>query len=174
MTAVLLGMPLLLTAFFIVILLIFTVVVLISIRRQRFNAFRGGERFEDDNSAYAEEVAETYMRLLEGVQYNKTTFKYFDCSICLREFEDGEKLQRIPNCEHVFHEACLRKWFVQARMPSMGWRATTVLGVISSTALFLGSHTARLRIVVRSVARTSFSASSTVAHSSKMRRKRKV
>lgn len=70
MTAVLLGMPLLLAGFFLVILLIFTVVVLFTIRRQRLNAFRGGERFEDDNSAYAEEVAETYMRLLEAVQYD--------------------------------------------------------------------------------------------------------
>jgi uncharacterized membrane protein len=92
MTAVLLGIPLLMAAFFIVILIIFTVIVLVTIRRQRMNGFRGGERFEDDNSAYAEEVAETYMRLLEGVQYDKATFKYFDCSICLKEFEEMEQL----------------------------------------------------------------------------------
>ena len=92
MTALLLGMPLLMAAFFLVILVIFTVIVLVTIRRQRMNGFRGGERFEDDNGAYAEEVAETYMRLLESVKYDKATFKFFDCSICLREFEEGETL----------------------------------------------------------------------------------
>jgi hypothetical protein len=117
MTGVLLGMPIFCTALFLVILAIVTIVVLVSLRRS--NRFRGGERFEDDGSAYAEEVAETYMRLLEGVMYEKANFKYFDCSICLREFEEGEQLQRIPNCEHVFHEACLRKWFVQAQICPM-------------------------------------------------------
>ena len=37
--------------------------------------------------------------------------KYNECVICLKEFESGEYLQKIPNCDHVFHEACLRKWF---------------------------------------------------------------
>lgn len=51
-----------------------------------------GEHFEDDDQAYAEEVAETYMRLLEPVVYDKNEFKYMDCSICLREFDEGETL----------------------------------------------------------------------------------
>lgn len=52
------------------------------------------------------------MRLLEPVYYFRANAKHFDCSICLREFEQGEPLQRVPNCGHMFHEACLRKWFV--------------------------------------------------------------
>lgn len=39
--------------------------------------------------------------------------KHFDCAICLKEFEEGELLNQIPSCEHMFHEACLRKWFRQ-------------------------------------------------------------
>lgn len=42
-----------------------------------------------------------------------------DCSICLKEFEEGEPLQKVPNCSHIFHEACLRKWFVQAQICPM-------------------------------------------------------
>ena len=37
--------------------------------------------------------------------------KYHDCAICLKEFDDGEYLQKIPNCDHLFHEDCLRNWF---------------------------------------------------------------
>ena len=56
------------------------------------------------------------MRLLEDLYFDKQECKYPDCSICLREFEHGESLKRIPNCAHVFHEACLRKWFAQAQI----------------------------------------------------------
>jgi hypothetical protein len=129
MAVVLLGVPIIVATFFLIILVIFIVIILFEYRRNRWR-FQN-QRFEDDNNAYAEEVAETYMRLLEPISFNKSTSKYPDCSICLREFEDGEQLQRIPNCSHVFHEACLRKWFVQAqicptcrgniiRMPSSG------------------------------------------------------
>ena len=44
----------------------------------------------------------------------------------------------------------------------------------SNTTPPSGSHNAKLRIVVRSVARSSFSASSTVAHSSRIRRKQNM
>jgi hypothetical protein len=54
------------------------------------------------------------MRYLVTVALDENS-KYLDCSICLKEFEIGDnKLKKIPNCEHVFHEACLRKWFLQA------------------------------------------------------------
>lgn len=59
---------------------------------------RGEERFEDEEGAYAEEVAETYMRLLEPVKFDEASGKYPDCSICLKEFEKNESLQMIPNC----------------------------------------------------------------------------
>jgi hypothetical protein len=129
MSIVLLGVPAVVATFFLIILVIFIGILLVMFRRNRQR--NQSQRFEDDGEALAEEVAETYMRLLEPVVFNKATFKYPDCSICLREFEEGEALKRIPNCQHVFHEACLRKWFVQAqicptccgniiRMPSSG------------------------------------------------------
>lgn len=34
-----------------------------------------------------------------------------DCIICMEPFQDGEAIQRIPNCQHAFHSGCLRKWF---------------------------------------------------------------
>lgn len=108
-----LGLPLAIACFFLVILVIFICVLLFEFRRNRLRRMQG-DRFDEDDQNYAEEVAETYMRLLEPVVFAKSQCKYLDCSICLKEFDEGETLQRIPNCQHIFHEACLRKWFVQA------------------------------------------------------------
>ncbi|XP_057433755.1 RING-H2 finger protein ATL66-like [Lotus japonicus] len=33
-----------------------------------------------------------------------------ECSICLGEFRDGEKLKVLPACEHSFHCECVDKW----------------------------------------------------------------
>src|SRR5262245_15800570 len=64
-----------------------------------------------------------------------------------------------------------RKWLVQATRPLSAGRATTLLDVTSSTTPLLGSHRVTLHMVVRGVARISFSASATVLHSSSTRRK---
>ena len=32
------------------------------------------------------------------------------CSICYQNIQIGEKLIRIPGCEHVFHSNCILKW----------------------------------------------------------------
>lgn len=34
-----------------------------------------------------------------------------DCAICLGEFEGGELLKLLPNCNHGFHVSCIDKWF---------------------------------------------------------------
>ncbi|EPS74383.1 hypothetical protein M569_00375, partial [Genlisea aurea] len=33
-----------------------------------------------------------------------------DCSICLSEFQEGEKVKLIPYCGHVFHPICIDTW----------------------------------------------------------------
>lgn len=50
-------------------------------------------------------IAETYMAMLEKIKFDKERhLKYPECVICIREFEEGEDLMQIPNCEHIFHE----------------------------------------------------------------------
>ena len=66
-----------------------------------------------------DEIVDTYMRMLDNVYYEKDICKYYDCAICLKEFDEQEKLQQIPNCGHVFHEICLRKWFRQLQICPM-------------------------------------------------------
>lgn len=34
-----------------------------------------------------------------------------ECAICLGEFE-GEWVKKLPNCNHVFHDSCVDKWFL--------------------------------------------------------------
>ncbi|XP_050883946.1 E3 ubiquitin-protein ligase RING1-like [Lathyrus oleraceus] len=34
-----------------------------------------------------------------------------ECAICLGEFEEGEWLKLVPNCNHGFHVSCIDKWF---------------------------------------------------------------
>jgi len=33
-----------------------------------------------------------------------------ECSICLGEYEKGDKLVSLNPCRHVFHEACIAAW----------------------------------------------------------------
>lgn len=34
-----------------------------------------------------------------------------ECAICLGEFEEGEWLKVVTNCNHCFHVSCIDKWF---------------------------------------------------------------
>ena len=36
--------------------------------------------------------------------------KFQDCTICLEVFNNGEKVQIMPICKHIFHEHCCSKW----------------------------------------------------------------
>ena len=33
-----------------------------------------------------------------------------DCCVCLNEAEDGERLRRLPRCNHCFHVDCIDAW----------------------------------------------------------------
>lgn len=45
------------------------------------------------------------MSMLEKVKFDQSkSHKHVECVICLKEFDDGEELMKIPNCEHIFHE----------------------------------------------------------------------
>ncbi|CAD7940740.1 unnamed protein product [Amoebophrya sp. A120] len=32
------------------------------------------------------------------------------CTICLTEFEEGELVRTMPECDHIYHAACLERW----------------------------------------------------------------
>jgi hypothetical protein len=35
------------------------------------------------------------------------------CVICRRFFEQAETLVQIPQCKHIFHTKCLKRWLVE-------------------------------------------------------------
>lgn len=35
---------------------------------------------------------------------------FYECAVCLNEFQEDEKLRIIPNCSHVFHIDCIDVW----------------------------------------------------------------
>ncbi|GKV19024.1 hypothetical protein SLEP1_g29324 [Rubroshorea leprosula] len=35
---------------------------------------------------------------------------FCECAVCLNEFQEEEKLRRIPSCDHVFHIDCIDVW----------------------------------------------------------------
>lgn len=35
------------------------------------------------------------------------------CSICIDDFEAGEKLTKLPRCSHLFHRECLKPWLME-------------------------------------------------------------
>lgn len=36
--------------------------------------------------------------------------KFQDCTICLENFKNGQKVKIMPNCYHLFHESCCIQW----------------------------------------------------------------
>jgi hypothetical protein len=37
-----------------------------------------------------------------------------DCAVCLTEFENEEQIRELP-CDHIFHDSCIRDWFMKAK-----------------------------------------------------------
>lgn len=57
------------------------------------------------------------IRLLPISQFKKneesesTTSTNTECAVCLGEFEEGELIKHLPNCNHSFHSSCIDAWF---------------------------------------------------------------
>ncbi|KAG5374802.1 hypothetical protein IGI04_039398 [Brassica rapa subsp. trilocularis] len=69
-----------------------------------------------------------------GEDHNKSSQ---ECSVCLNEFQEDEKLRIIPNCCHVFHIDCIDIWLQSnANCPlcrtSVSWDASFSLDLISA------------------------------------------
>ena len=49
----------------------------------------------------------------EKTRKSEEIFKYGCCTICLSDFESGEKVKMVPQCKHTFHAECLEKWLLR-------------------------------------------------------------
>ncbi|KAF5175931.1 Ring-h2 finger protein atl16 [Thalictrum thalictroides] len=80
------------------------------------------QRFEDPLMTYepAPEnrgADESVIQALPVLQFRKgegiedaEKRSYFECAVCLNEFQDEEKLRVLPSCSHVFHIDCIDIW----------------------------------------------------------------
>ena len=72
-----------------------------------------------------EMIIGVYLDVMQKVNYKKVTedspdfdqYKYMSfqqkCKICLSQFAEDDYLLKIPVCEHIFHEKCLKRWLVE-------------------------------------------------------------
>ncbi|XP_077212823.1 RING-H2 finger protein ATL66-like [Tasmannia lanceolata] len=44
------------------------------------------------------------------VQLHRSSAEEVQCSICLSNFIEEEKVKMLPNCNHAFHPLCVDKW----------------------------------------------------------------
>lgn len=43
----------------------------------------------------------------------KSIFKYTSCTICLSDFDQGDAVKILPDCNHTFHDSCLQTWLIK-------------------------------------------------------------
>ncbi|OIT30678.1 ring-h2 finger protein atl16 [Nicotiana attenuata] len=89
-------------------------------------SYSGRRRVEDPLTIYSPAVEnhgldESVIRSIPIFQYKKREGKNAiilgektrcscECVVCLNDFQDNEKLRKIPNCGHVFHIDCIDVW----------------------------------------------------------------
>eukprot|EP00933_Yihiella_yeosuensis_P066351 TRINITY_DN70598_c0_g1_i1.p1 TRINITY_DN70598_c0_g1~~TRINITY_DN70598_c0_g1_i1.p1 ORF type:complete len:402 (-),score=53.52 TRINITY_DN70598_c0_g1_i1:367-1452(-) len=57
-----------------------------------------------------EQANKTELLSLPVQDYVTDKFEATECSLCLADFEDGDKLRPLP-CGHIFHQSCIDEWF---------------------------------------------------------------
>nr|DAD19865.1 TPA_asm: hypothetical protein HUJ06_021328 [Nelumbo nucifera] len=74
-------------------------------------------RHEDPLIIYAPEnrgLDESLIRAIPVFQFKRGAEgeerRFFECAVCLNEFQEEEKLRFLPNCAHVFHIDCIDIW----------------------------------------------------------------
>jgi len=66
----------------------------------------------DDDSVDVEQAPPPGAPLTVSAVSNATTTCTM-CSICIDDFEAGEKLKLLPRCQHAFHRDCIHPWLTE-------------------------------------------------------------
>ncbi|OIW16350.1 hypothetical protein TanjilG_19066 [Lupinus angustifolius] len=70
-----------------------------------------------DNFGGFKGIPQNLILKLPFEQYNSSKMmklhNKISCTICLQDFEDGELVNILPKCGHIFHLECIDKWLIQ-------------------------------------------------------------
>lgn len=77
------------------------------------NSRNGGEDNENQHGLTAQEIFDNTTLHIFNDDLSDEIDETEDpkCSICQAEFNDGQRLRRIEECEHYFHKRCIDTWF---------------------------------------------------------------
>ncbi|KAF8074307.1 hypothetical protein N665_1115s0023 [Sinapis alba] len=70
------------------------------------------EEAPNPNPAIGDGLDETLIKSIKVYKYRKGDgfVESSDCSVCLSEFQENERLRLLPECSHAFHVACIDTW----------------------------------------------------------------
>ncbi|XP_020600344.1 RING-H2 finger protein ATL16-like [Phalaenopsis equestris] len=57
-------------------------------------------------------LQECEIQSIPNFRYKRSRFQcsFYECSVCLNEFREEERIRMLPNCFHVFHIDCIDTW----------------------------------------------------------------
>ncbi len=87
---ILLTIPIGIAVFFVIIFI--AVICMLFFEHRRLRRMHRLEEEGMYDFEQMDEIADTYMRMLDQIIFERTILKYFECAICLKEFENGEQL----------------------------------------------------------------------------------
>ena len=89
----------------------FTIILSITIFHDFVSSVRGREPIAfQDQEDLLNSIETKYLKDHFKIPFSQNSLENCTCSICLVNFEDSHTLVMLPECKHVYHEACLDQW----------------------------------------------------------------
>lgn len=66
------------------------------------------------NRMQRERLPHRELRKLPVIKFQQATCRYETCSICLDDYEEGERLRVLP-CQHTYHTKCVDPWLTKGK-----------------------------------------------------------
>lgn len=77
--------------------------------------FRNRNNIEEILPMEPEGLTDEEVNRLPKLKYSTANEKFNECAVCLDNFKIDEECVSIPNCLHLFHYECIKKWLHDKR-----------------------------------------------------------
>ncbi|MCO5594769.1 hypothetical protein L7F22_048802 [Adiantum nelumboides] len=71
---------------------------------------------EDENPSWEYGLRKSFRQRLPIVPFDEkflSSSQDTQCTVCLGDYQDGEKIQKLPACNHSFHVLCIDEWLTK-------------------------------------------------------------